>query len=290
MKVVIKKYWRVSILLLFSTITACVWYGVYCETPTKYLTVRFLDIGQGDAIYIESPEHNKLLIDGGPEHSLLPELKKYLPFYTKNIDMFLNTNPDIDHYAGMLDMFSEYHIGKILEAGTVSDTSTYSQFEKEIKDRNIPKVLAKRGMIIHLGSGADLHILFPDRDVSDLSTNDGSVMAKLTYGSTSVMFAGDAPNKTEEYVLSLEGTSSIRSTILKAGHHGSRTSASSPFISAVNPQYAVISAGLKNKYGHPHKETTELFNSLNIPMLVTFKTGTITARSDGTFFAIKTEK
>jgi competence protein ComEC len=286
----LKKYWKVFIILFCFVSNFFVWYVARCEWPNKYLTVVFLNIGQGDAIYIESPTHTRMLIDGGPEHSLMPELRKVLPFYVRSLDTLIVTNPDADHYAGFIDALETYSVNKILEPGTNSDTSTYAVFENIIKEKNIPKILARRGMILHLGNNADLKILFPDRDVSNLSTNDGSIIAKLSYGQTSVMFTGDATSATEEYTLSLENNSEIKSTILKAGHHGSRTSASELFIQAVNPHYAVISAGLHNKYGHPHKETVDLFHKLSIPMLITYEKRTIIAKSDGELFRLETEK
>ena len=286
----LKKHWRICIIIFFIFCNTFIWYVVVQETPSKYMTVGFLNIGQGDAIYIETPTHNKIMVDSGPSSILLSELRKVMPFYDRSIDTLLVTNPDADHFSGFIDILkSSFHVNHIIEPGTQSPTKTYALFEKIIQDKHIPKILAHRGMVVHLGGGADLHILFPDQDVSSWKTNDGSIVAQLTFGSTSVMLTGDAPNKTEEYVLSLDGKN-IKSTILKEGHHGSRTSASGPFISAVAPEYDIISAGLNNRYGHPHKETTDLLNSLHIPTLITFEKGTIIARSDGKNFSIQTEK
>jgi competence protein ComEC len=285
----IKKYWKVFLVLFFAFANIFIWYVVSNEWPSKYATVVFLNIGQGDSIYIESPTHNRMIVDGGPPHSLMPELRKVLPFYVRSIDTLIVTNPDTDHYAGFLDLLPAYHVQKILEPGTHSDTETYAEFEKVIQEKNISKILARRGMIIHLGGGADIKILFPDRDVSKLSSNDGSIIAKFVYGDTSVMLTGDATNSTEEYVATLDGNS-LKSTLLKAGHHGSKTSASEVFTRAVNPHYAVVSAGFHNKYGHPHKETINLFKKLSVPVLVTYERGAITAKSDGTIFSVETEK
>ncbi len=285
----LKREWRIAVLGLFLLGNIFVWHIVWQEAPSKYLKVAFLNIGQGDAIYIESPTHNRIMVDGGPPRAVLGELSKILPFYARTFDTLVVTNPDADHFSGFLDMLQKYQVNRILEPGTISTTARYAELEKEIADKKIPKVLARRGMTLHLGGGADLAILFPDRDVSSTTINDGSIVAKLVYGNTSVMLTGDAPNKTEEYVLSLDGAN-VKSDLLKEGHHGSRTSASEPFISAVNPRFDIISAGLNNKYGHPHQETLDLLKKLNIPYLITFQTGTITAISDGLNFQIKTER
>lgn len=287
-------------LVVIALTDVFVWYAIVREAPTNTMKVAFLNIGQGDAIYIESPTHNQMLIDGGPSSILLSELKKELPFYDHSIDTLVVTNPDADHYSGFLDLIKSFQVNHVIEPGTKTDTERYKQLEQEIADAHISKTIARRGMIVHLGGGADLHILFPDQDVSSFSTNDGSIVARLTFGSTSVMFTGDAPSKTENYVLSLENASSsnktsnefsaIKSDILKEGHHGSRTSASEPFITAVNPAYDIISAGFHNRYGHPHKETIDLLNKLKIPTLITFEKGTITAVSDGNHFTVSSEK
>jgi competence protein ComEC len=268
-------HWKFLTAIVLSIATFLMWHAVWNEWPKNYFTVAFLDIGQGDAIYIESPTHSKIIVDGGPPHALLGALRKVMPFYDRSIDAVVVTNPDTDHYAGFIDLFDRYNIGKVFEPGTHSDTKTFAEFEKRIHEKNIETLIAQRGMVLHLGSSTDLTILYPDRDVSNYATNNGSIVAKLSYGSSSVMLTGDAPSTVLEYVLQINGTSTIRSTLLKAGHHGSRTSASPLFTEAVHPEFAIISAGLNNSYGHPHKETMDLFSELHIPTLITFEEGTI---------------
>ena len=126
-----------------------------------------------------------------------------------------------------------------------------------------------------MGGGVMIDVLFPDRDVSSWSTNDGSVVARLSYGKTSIMLTGDAPIKTEQIILSENSPSRLQSNILKVGHHGSRTSTSSTFLKAVSPTYALISDGKDNKYGHPHKETLDALTQLGVKILRTDLLGTI---------------
>lgn len=128
--------------------------------------------------------------------------------------------------------------------------------------------------------GAYIDILFPDRSVPSVSHNDGSIVAKLVYGKTSVLLTGDAPQNVEEYLVSKYGTL-LKSDILKVGHHGSRTSTGELLVKTVNPTWAVISAGKGNTYGHPHKETIDTLASHNIETLVTMDEGTIVFESDG---------
>jgi competence protein ComEC len=261
------------------------WNVLYSEKSSRVLTVAFLNIGQGDGIYIESPTHNQLLVDGGPPRAILSELGGVMKFYDRSVDMILVTNPDQDHIGGLIDVLDSYNVEVAIEPGTFNPSQIYKELENAVEKENAKKIIARRGMIIHLGGGAEVHILFPDRDVSELSPNDGSIIARLVYGDTSVMLTGDAPNKAEEYVAELGGE--LESTILKAGHHGSRTSASEVFVRAVSPEYAVITAGKKNKYGHPHEETLDLFKKLNIPVLGTYEEGRIVFVSDGKQFVRK---
>ena len=135
-------------------------------------------------------------------------------------------------------------------------------------------------MILDLGGGVKLQILFPDRDVSTWATNDGSVMARLSYGKTSIMLTGDAPAKTEQIILSENPPAALASTILKVGHHGSRTSSSVSFVKAVSPEYAFISDGKNNKYGHPHQETLDTLASFGVKVLRTDLLGTIVFKCD----------
>ena len=144
-------------------------------------------------------------------------------------------------------------------------------------------------MRLYLGGGAFIDILFPDRDVSQWTTNDGSVVAKLSYGNTRVMLTGDATKETENNFAILS-TEFLESDILKIGHHGSQTSTSYDFMKAVSPQYALISNGKNNKYGHPHKNTLDTILNFNSQIFRTDLEGTIIMKSNGikeTFFFIK---
>ena len=257
-----------------------VWQAVYQQTPNKNMTVAFLNVGQGDSIYIETPSHRQVIVDGGPNASLLSEIGKLMPWYDRTIDVLMISSPDIDHYGGFIDLLQRYDVGLVIEPGTSGGSASYKTLESLIAKKKIKKIIARRGQSIDFGDGVHFDVFFPDRDVAKLATNDSSIIGQLVYGSTTVMFTGDAPKNTEDYVALLD-SGRAKSDILKAGHHGSRTSASLDFISAVAPTYAVISAGLNNSYGHPHKETLDLFKKFKIETLITFNLGTIIFKSDG---------
>ncbi len=267
-------------MLLFSTMF--IWYVELEEDHGNILTIAFLDIGQGDAIYIGAPNGNSIIVDGGPDRKLLNEIGKILPFYKRSLSAIVVTNPDADHYAGFINLLARFNVGALFEPGTKSNTITYRTFKASIKGKNISQILARRGMKIVLDTRYDIYlvILFPDVDVTNLKPNDGSIVMKLVYGKTSVDLQGDATSQVENKLAILDGEN-LKANILKAGHHGSRTSTTDTYVQLVNPEYAIISASLDNKYGHPHKETLATLNKYKIKILKTMDLGTITFHSNG---------
>ncbi|MBP6060919.1 MAG: MBL fold metallo-hydrolase, partial [Candidatus Pacebacteria bacterium] len=200
--------------------------------------------------------------------------------FDRHIDAIIITNPDSDHISGFLDVLKRYKVDQVFEPGTKNDSRTYQNLETEIKNKNIPNILAKKGMRLDLGGGVIVDILFPDRDVSDFSVNDGSIVAKLQYGKTSILLTGDATAKTEKIILDEYAKTALASTVLKVGHHGSRTSSSIPFVKAVAPVYAFISDGKDNKYGHPHPETLDTLASVGAKIFRTDLLGTVIMKCD----------
>ena len=276
----LKKYgifWLALCLLVFTT---WVLYLSFKQN-TGELTVAVLDVGQGDAIFIESPTGTQLLVDGGPPRKVIGKLSKLMSPLDRRIDAIVITNPDQDHIGGFTDILKKYKVDQVFEPGTANDSTTYKNLQLEIENKNIQNILAKSGMRLDIGGGAYIDILFPDRDVSDWSTNDGSIVARLTYGETSVMLTGDSTAKTEEFLLKGVSASVVDSDILKVGHHGSRTSTTEEFVKAVSPEYALISLGSDNKYGHPHKDTLQTLAELGVKVFRTDLDGSIIMKSNG---------
>ncbi len=282
----VRQYLRWYVLLALFFIFCVTLVFIFNEKRDHILKFAVLDVGQGDALFIESPTGVQVLVDGGPNNSLSREISKVMPFYDRHIDMIVVTNPDLDHYSGFLKLLDKYKVDYDLESGTTNKYSVYAELENKIKEKGVKKIITKRGQVIDLGGGAYLQILFPDRDVSGMSSNDGSIVMKLVYGETSVMLQGDSTAKIEDYLLTL-GTTTLKSTILKAGHHGSKTSSTEEYVSAVSPKWVVISSGKNNDYGHPHKEILQTTQKLKIPAIDTCNNGTIFFESDGLNFYLK---
>lgn len=262
-------------------ISVCFIFYLDLRNSDRLLTVAMLNVGQGDAIFIESPSGVQVLVDAGPPRKILSELSRIMPAFDRSIDAIIVTHPDQDHIGGFAEVLKAYKIGMFFESGGVSDSKVYQNLKSELTNKEIPSMLARKGMRIHLGEGAVLEIIFPDRDVSGMDTNDGSVVARLVYGETSVLLTGDASLETEKLILAANSKSALESDVLKAGHHGSRTSTSYNLVKLLAPRYALISAGKDNTYGHPHQDVLSLLDEFGVEAYRTDILGTIIMKSDG---------
>ena len=249
-----------------------------CESG--YLCVAFLDVGQGDATFIESPTGVQMLIDGGRDGGVLRELSEVMGFWDKELNYILITHPDADHVGGFVDVLERYEVENVIRTENESDTPVWKMVEEGITFEESKVFYARRGQVYDLGGGVALEILFPDLDPSELESNTASVIAKLSYGEVDFMLTGDSPKGIEEYLVLAEGEH-LASEVLKVGHHGSRTSTSELFLAEVSPDYAVISAGSDNQYGHPHVEVTDTLFNHDVTTFSTAENGTVIFMSDG---------
>ncbi|MEK7669297.1 MAG: MBL fold metallo-hydrolase [Patescibacteria group bacterium] len=298
---------RLIILTILLFLTIFSFYIAWREEDRGILTVVFLNIGQGDATFIEGPNGNQILIDGGPGKSVLRELSKVMPFYDRSIDVVLATHADQDHVGGLPDVLKKYQVNIFMETGVAGESSSYEELEKIVGEKEsasrIKKILVRKGMEIDLGDGAILQILFPDRDPSGMETNTASIVARLVYGENEFLLTGDSPQVIEKYLVSLGSREcqgqplkcsgpkglplTLESDVLKAGHHGSKTSTGAVFVSAVSPQYVVISAGKDNRYGHPNQEVLDIVSNFGAKIFRTDESGRIIFQSDGVNLEVK---
>lgn len=263
--------------VLFVT-TVIVFCFIFLDTDE--LKVTFLNVGQGDAIFIESPTGVQLLIDGGRDRSVLRELGQRMSPLDRSIDVVVATHPDADHIGGLSSVFSNYRVSKYITPDIESDTNTAEELVFKVgKEKDVEVLTARRGMRIDMGGGAYADILFPDRDVSNVETNTGSITMRVVYGETEFLLSGDAPLSIENWLVTLDGEY-LQSDVLKAGHHGSRTSTSGEWLEKVNPSFVVISAGKDNSYGHPHQEVVEKIIASGATLLSTTD-GAVRFVSDG---------
>lgn len=271
---------KLSLLAALIGLNLFVWIVVVASSP-KVLTVSFLDVGQGDAILIESPSGTDILIDGGRNRSVLRELSKRLGPLDRTIDLVIATHPDADHIGGLPGVFKNYRVLHYMEPGVVGDTNQAQELDARLLDEaGLEQFPAKRGLRLSLGAEAYADVLFPDRSVPGLEPNTASTIIRVVYGETAFLLSGDSPSSVEEWLVRLDGEK-LQSDVLKAGHHGSRTSTSEALLLVVDPAFVVVSAGKDNSYGHPHPEVLERIQSSGAAVVSTFDDGTITFRSDG---------
>jgi competence protein ComEC len=244
------------------------------------LTVVFFDVGQGDSIYIESPTGKQVLIDGGPNGTVLRRLSDQMGYWDRSLDMVIATHEDRDHVGGLPDVFDRYAIGTFVRTENQGESTEAHIIDDLSKREGSVITYARRGMVFDLGASTTLTILFPDKDPSMLDSNTSSIVARLTYGEREFLFTGDAPKDIEGH-LTFQDPAVLRSDVLKLGHHGSRTSSSEYFLRAVAPTYAIVSSGKDNRYGHPHKEVIDRLATLGISVSNTAHEGSITFTTNG---------
>lgn len=275
-------------IVLILTLTAAVFVTVfyYTDQQKKGFRVVFLSVGQGDSVFIESPTGVQMLIDGGPDKKVLRELGKVMSFFDRSIDVVLATHPDSDHVGGLPDVLGRYKVDYFIRTENERETSAYNELKRVVDEKSMKSFIARKGIKINLGSGVVFEVLFPDRDVSLLESNTSSIVGKLSYGNIDFLLTGDSPKAIENYLVATVGAG-LESDILKAGHHGSKTSTSEEFLKTVTPKLVIVSAGKDNRYGHPHKEVLDILDRFNIPFLNTANEGSIRCDSDGLTFSCK---
>ncbi len=288
---------------LFALLIAATLLLAACEdspTPTPVapppsegtLTVAFLDIGQGDAILIRSPNGMTMLIDGGNSDKdgrevIIPKLQEW---GAERLDVMVATHPDADHIGGLPYVLENFDVGSVALTGQVHTTQVYERFLTDIRDFQVSAIPVRTGTAIPFDSAVSVEVLGPDDSFVQVQgdNNNASIVIKLTYGQAGFMFTGDAEGEEEAAILA--GGADLRSTVLKVGHHGSRSSTGEAFLSAVDPQIGVISAGDGNRYGHPHQEILDRLNQHGVTIYRTDLSGTITLTTDGATISVETER
>lgn len=242
--------------------------------------MAFLDVGQGDSIFVQAPNGRQMLVDGGPNACVLRELGQIMPFYDRSIDVILATHADQDHIGGLIEVLKRFKIGLFIQTNTTSTSAVYAELEDLIKEKHIKTETIISPEVLNLGLGVDFDILFPTRNTVGWDTNDSSIVGKLVYGANSFLLTGDSPQKIEKYLVGKYGLI-LKSDVLKAGHHGSKNSNSEIFVGTASPAYSIISAGLNNRYGHPSPEAVDTLTRLGGQILETLGKGMIVFNSDG---------
>ena len=229
------------------------------------LTVSFLDVGQGRATLIQGPTGSVVLIDGGPDSSVLRGIGSTLPFFVRSLDAVVETNPEAGNIGGLPDVFRRYHVRAFIEPGVSATTKAAQALADEAASSHTKDIVAERGTRIILGRGAYADILFPG-------------VIRIVYGNTSFLLPSDATQKTQAYLLSLGG---MKSDVLEIPHYGSKDSLSPGFLETVAPRYAVLSYACGNRWNYPAPEITQLLKDAGTQISDTCEGGTIRFISNG---------
>ncbi len=275
------------------------WYATEAR-PRPVLVMTALDVGQGDAILLQSPAGRAVLIDGGGEIGadrggwdigqmrVVPALRRA---GVRRLDVVLLTHPHEDHVGGLPAVMENFPVGLVLDPGVPHPSPSYTRLLRMIEAGRIPYRQAREGQTIDLGAGARLMILYPPDPPPEVEGNPvhaRSVMARLTYGRTAVLLAGDIEGPVEQFLID-RGTA-LASQVLKVGHHGSKTSTTPTFLAQVRPQIAVISVGAGNSFGHPHPVTLATLAAAGVAVYRTDRHGAVRLISDGTTVRVETTR
>ena len=290
-----------GVLLLSTVLFGC---GMDVAQPSsqaatgsqKGMTIKILNVGQGDAILFQTEEQNVLVdtSDVDERDKLREELRKA---GVERLDKVILTHPHADHIGGMDLLLKEFSVKQVYDNGMPSNSKVWQSYMKKLKAQGIPRQGLKEGDVLDFGKGAAFRVMSPTAETVASGQEKGykhdpnneSVAGKLVYGNFSMFLTGDVEKDTESEMVKRYGKE-LESRILKSPHHGSKTSSSAQFLRAVRPEVAVISVGAGNDYGHPHQLTLDKYAKVNCKVYRTDLNGTITIVTDGTAYEIGVER
>lgn len=291
---VLIKYHKIIITATLATVTGILLFAILEKTVGE-MTVTYLDVGQGDSIFIADGANEKMLIDGGPGRQVLRSLAKEMGKFDRTLNVVVATHSDSDHVGGILEVCENYKIENFLYNGYDVGKDYMVSVLECMKNQNTNIQVIGMGDSIEFTSGGILKFLSPSQlDLSQINpedNNSSSIVSVLEYGNHKFMFMADAPKKLEDNILEVyksEISNSI--TVLKVGHHGSDTSSGETLLSAIKPTYSVISVGKDNKYGHPKESVIQTLEKYSKYILSTELSGNIKFMTDGRLIDVTLEK
>ncbi len=277
---------------VFLVAAVLAWLAVL-QLPDGKLHVAFLDVGQGDAVLITTPQGRQVLVDGGPSPTaLIAALGKEMPFWDRSIDLVVMTHADADHITGLVEVLDRYKVAGWLDNGRPDENPFFGECQTLLTKAHIAHHVVRAGDRIDLGHGLTLEVLHPPPDLltgTQADANNNSVVLRLAWDQASFLLTGDVEAEGERRLL--ESGLPLAATVLKVGHHGSGGSSTAEFLAAVRPEYAVISVGADNRFGHPQQAVLDRLASLGrVTVLRTDEHGTIEFITDGQRLWVRTER
>lgn len=253
-------------------------------TAGHEMRVHFIDVGQGDSIFIESPNGKTMLVDGGVKGAGQNVVSYLKELGVKKLDIVVATHPDADHIGGLIPVLNSIDIGQFYDSGKVHTSQTFEEMLTLIDTKNIPYNVPKTGDSIAFDDDINVKVLNANENATD--NNDASIVLKIAYGNVSFLLTADAGVSLEKEMMQDD----VKATILKVGHHGSNTSSSAEFIQAVHPEVTILSYGEGNKYGHPHAEVVERLQAIGSKIYATAEVGTVIVSTDGVNYDVNSKE
>lgn len=276
------RFYKILLILSIAAASAAIiLFWLYWQAPQN-LKVDFLDVGQGDAILIKAPGGQNILVDGGPDKTVLKRLGENMAWWDRQIDLMILTHAHDDHASGLIDVLKRYRVKRILYTGALHNAPNYLSWLKTARDKKVSLTIIDQEQTINLGLGAKIEILYPDESFLDKTLDDlnkSSIVLKLSYGQTKFLLTGDADESVEKKLM-VKGAD-LSANLLKVGHHGSQYSSSDEFLKRVGPKIAVIQAGKNNSFGHPSLRIIKRLERLGAEVFRTDEDGSVKAVSDG---------
>lgn len=239
------------------------------QAPTGSLDAWVLDVGQGDAIFLRSPSGRQILVDGGPDASVLRGLAQHMPLLDRSLDLVVLTHPDADHANGILPVLRNYAVAAIMLPRTPHETAVFRAILDEVERQHIPVLFPDPSLDLRFEDGLTLNVLWPPagRPPHGASTNNRAAVLLARAGEKSLLLTADIEEESERAILRLG--EDLHADALKVGHHGSKTSSGTGFLLAASPTRAFVSVAKKNGYGHPHPSVMARLRALGIATWVT---------------------
>lgn len=285
-KKISKLEWGILAVLIASVVLSFV--AVPAQAGDGLLHVWFLDVGQGDAMFIQAPNGNQVLIDGGPDNKVLQELGQIMPFNDHSIDMAVLSHPHADHLRGLIEVLKNYEVGLVLENKIPCDSPECQEWHKV--EQKSETIQAEVDEVADLGNGVELKVLYarrPDaRANAAKNAHDYMLITELEYGGEAVLFMGDAEKNIEQALI--RANPDLNAQFFKVGHHGSKTSTTEDFIRAIGPLLAFIEVGAHNSYSFPNPDVLSRLERYGIKYYRTDRDGTVELLLDGENYKVIT--
>lgn len=258
------------------------------QKTTPYLTLHFLDVGQGDAILMRLPDNQDILIDSGPDDRVNQRLGRYMPLGDRTIELLIISHNHADHIGGIKSILEQYEVKQIWISGAIHTTDRYLELLSLINEKQIPTITVETGQQHKIGP-VELLTLYPPtgmvgRQLED--QHDATIVLKVSYQQFCTILTGDINTNKQQHEpqileLATRLEQSLDCQVLKVTHHGSASGSSLPFLTTVTPEVAVISVGAENRYGHPAPSALQRLESVGASIYRTDLHGSVTIKSDG---------